>query len=212
MTGRGKGSNTLRALTRSGLPADGPFLIVVAGPNGAGKTTFVDHYIRPSGLRIVNPDEVARGIAPLAPASVAYEAADIADALRERLIAAGTSFCMETVFSDPVGAKIASLQRAQHAGYALFVVFIGLASPELSAARVAQRVERGGHDIPDDKLAARYPRTLINLAAAIELADHLLLFDNSSADRPYRFVAEFEHGALRRKARTLPGWTRNLIE
>ena len=145
MTRRDKGSKALRAP----LAADGPFVSVVAGPNGAGKSTFVDEYIRPSRLRIVNPDEIARGLAPLAPASVAYEAADVADALRERLVGTGSSFCMETVFSDPAGAKIAFLKRAQAAGYAVLLVFIGLDSPELSAARVAQRVEEGGHDIPD---------------------------------------------------------------
>ncbi len=201
-----------RSALRAQLLAAGPFLIAVAGPNGAGKSTFVDHYVRPSGIRIINPDEIARGLAPLAPASVAYEAADVADALRERLVAAGTSFCMETVFSDPAGAKLAFLKRAQAAGYVVFLVFVGLDSAELSAARVAQRVEQGGHDIPDEKLEARYPRTLTNLAAAIETVDCLLLLDNSSADRPYAFVAEVRGGAMRRKARRIPRWAKALLD
>jgi predicted ABC-type ATPase len=207
MTRRREGADTPRAR----LLTEERFVIVVAGPNGAGKSTFVDNYIRPSGLRIINPDDIARGLAPLAPASVAYEAADVADALRERLVAAGTSFCMETVFSDPVGSKLGFLKRAQESGYAVFLVFIGLESAALSAARVAQRVEQGGHDIPDDKLEARYPRTLTNLIDAVEFVNHAILLDNSSADVPYRFVAEFDQGVLIRQGNRIPKWLIGII-
>jgi predicted ABC-type ATPase len=31
--------------------------VVVAGPNGAGKSTFVDTFLRPTGILIVNPDK-----------------------------------------------------------------------------------------------------------------------------------------------------------
>jgi predicted ABC-type ATPase len=202
MTARRGGADALRAQ----LNARGPFVIVAAGPNGAGKTTFVDHFIRPSSLRIINPDEIARGLAPLSPESVAYEAADVADALRGRLVAAGSPFCTETVFSDPAGSKLAFLKSAQRSGYVVFLVFIGLESAALSSARVAQRVEKGGHDIPDDKLEARYPRTLSNLKSALAFVNHALILDNSSADHPYRFVAEFQRGALIRKVKALPEW------
>ena len=38
-------------------------LVVVAGPNGAGKSTFVETFLRPTGLRVVNPDQIARALA-----------------------------------------------------------------------------------------------------------------------------------------------------
>jgi predicted ABC-type ATPase len=194
------------AALRRQLEADGPFIIVVAGSNGAGKSTFVDRYVRPAGLRIINPDDVARGLAAVSPDAVAYEAAEIAAVLRQRLVAEGRSFCMETVLSDPVGEKPRFLREAQRAGYVIFLVFIGLESAQLSIARVMQRVDEGGHDVPDEKLVARYPRTLANLERTLAFADHALLFDNSSADAPYRFVAEFVSGRLAQRSRHRPRW------
>ena len=41
--------------------------------------------------------------------------------------------------------------------------------------------------------------------------NHALLFDNSSADEPYRFVAEFEQGALIRKAKHIPKWSAGIV-
>jgi predicted ABC-type ATPase len=50
-------------------------IVVVAGPNGAGKTTFVETFLAPLGLRVVNPDAIARALFPDAPGTAAYEAA-----------------------------------------------------------------------------------------------------------------------------------------
>jgi predicted ABC-type ATPase len=181
---------------RERLSSADQLLVVVAGPNGAGKTTFVERYVKPTGLRIVNPDEIARALASEAPDSVAYEAAQLAETVRRDLVSRGMSFCMETVFSDPHGAKIEFLREARSKGYFVFLVFIGLDSPELAVSRVMQRTEAGGHDVPDEKIVTRFPRAILNLRSAIAFVDHALVFDNSSADEPYRLVAEFTAGAL----------------
>ena len=99
---------------------------------------------------------------------------------------------------------------AQAAGFAVILVFIGLESSELCTARVAQRVEEGGHDVPDEKILGRYPRTLTNLGKAIPIVDHVYLFDNSSYDEPYRFVASYRRGRLRRRVDPLPPWAQEL--
>lgn len=97
----GKGGSRRR---RSG--AEERLLIVVGGPNGAGKSTFVETFLKPTGILTVNPDEVAKGLSPDSPEDVAYEAAGVADTWRRDLAARGVSFCMETVFADPQGAKL----------------------------------------------------------------------------------------------------------
>jgi len=178
-----------------------PLLLVIAGPNGAGKSTFYDEYLSGLGLYYVNADLISGrfGIEP-------YDAAQVADAVRSILMRAGNTFCMETVFSDPDGDKLELLRTAKAAGYEVVIVFIGLDSPELSVARVAQRVAEGGHDVPDEKLHARYPRTFQNLSRAIEIADVIYVFDNSSADDPYRFVAIFEEGEFMGSASQWPDW------
>lgn len=181
-------------------------LIVVAGPNGAGKSTFVDTFLKPTGILIVSPDEVAKGLSPDSPEDVAYEAARVADTWRRDLAARGVSFCMETVFSDPGGDKLRFLRECQSGGYTVLLVFIGLESAELSLGRVIQRVEQGGHDVPDAKIEARFPRTFDNLRQALTFVDRALLFDNSSADRPFRFVAEFTSGKRLRRKGFAPSW------
>jgi predicted ABC-type ATPase len=198
------GGNRGRQRRRTG--AKQRLLVVVAGPNGAGKSTFVETFLKPTGMLIVNPDEVAKGLSPDSPEAGAYEAARVADAWRRDLTARGVSFCMETVFSDPQGAKLEFLKECQSNGYTVMLVFIGLESADLSLGRVMQRVEGGGHDVPDEKVETRFPRTFDNLRQALTFVDGVLLFDNSSSDHPFRFVAAFRNGKRRRRKGYAPAW------
>ena len=191
-----------------------PVLIWLAGPNGAGKTTFFEEYLGSLGLPFVNADRVARVLRDAEPAAssddVDRRAFTEAERLRAALVEARLSFCAETVFSDPVGAKLKFLQDARARGFATFLVFVGLDSAVLSVARVSQRVQQGGHDVPDEKLHARFPRTLVNLRGAISLVDEAFLFDNSSYDRPYRIVAVYREGRLVSQHAPLPPWALEL--
>lgn len=195
---------------RERIAAASSVLVVVAGPNGAGKTTFVETSLHPLGLRVVNPDSIARALFPDSPDEAAYEAARAADAVRTDLLRRGISFCMETVFSDPAGLKLAFIEEARKQGYIVILIFVGLESSDLSAARVMQRVEEGGHDVPDAKIVSRFPRVLANLAKALPFVDHAFLFDNSSADEPYRFVAELRAGRIAKRGAARPRWWTSL--
>jgi predicted ABC-type ATPase len=188
-------------------------LVILAGPNGSGKTTFFEYYLAPLGLRFVNADLIARSLADSpAPETVAYAAAQIADAERHLLLAEGQSFCMETVFSDRNQEKLSFLRQAINQGYTILLVFICLEFPELNIARVSQRVTDGGHDVPDEKIVSRYPRSIDNLKSALPLADLALLLDNSCVTEPYRFVALLHHGKIAQITDTLPNWAAFLIE
>lgn len=191
-----------------------PVLLFLAGPNGAGKSTFFQLYLSDLGWPFVNADEIGKALREEAIPGSAEDFDRLAfvraEELREARLAAGASFCTETVFSDPEGSKLEFLGLAQGLGYHVILVFIGLDSPELSVARVMQRVELGGHDVPDAKLLARYPRTIANLKAAIPLVDDAYLFDNSSASDPFRMVAIYSEGQLVLQNEPLPGWTLGL--
>lgn len=178
-----------------------PVLVVLAGPNGAGKTTFFPVHLEASGLRFLDPDLLAQEL-KLQPT----DAAQALDALREALVAQRESFVFETVFSDPVGAKLAFLKAAVKAGYTVILCFIGVAGPATSDERVAMRVSQGGHDVPQAKLVASYPRTLANLQKALRALPHVFIFDNEDLRTPYRKVAVFEHGKAVRQAAALPKW------
>lgn len=184
-----------------------PIVVAIAGPNGAGKSTFFHSHLAATGLHFVNADVLADEIA-LTP----YEAAQMADVLRRELLKRGESFVFETVFSDPVGDKVAFLEEAVRSGYTVVLCYIGLGSAEQSTQRVAMRVSQGGHDVPDDKLLSRFPRTLNNLQLALHRLPYVLIYDNSDLAAPFRQVAVFEHGQLRQEQEPVPEWLRPLLQ
>jgi predicted ABC-type ATPase len=178
-----------------------PIVVAVAGPNGAGKTTFFEAHLARAGLRFVNADDLARELGV-----DAYEAAELAGRLRQTLLDQGESFVFETVFSDPVGDKVTFLHAAAARGYTVVLCFIGIDGPAMSEERVAMRVLQGGHDVPTEKLEARYPRTLENLARAILELPHVLVYDNSDLGRPFRLVAAYERGKALERHAPRPRW------
>ncbi|MBX3415733.1 MAG: zeta toxin family protein [Pirellulales bacterium] len=178
-----------------------PMIVAIAGPNGAGKTSFYLAHLADSGLPFINADElaIASGVDP-------YIAAAMAEELRKNHLEQGWSFAFETVFSDPLGEKIRFLERAVQRGYEVVLCFIALPNVDTSMERVAIRVLQGGHDVPDDKLIARFPRTFANLRSAIQHLPHVLIFDNSNLNQPYCLVAQFERGKLQGDRSTIPAW------
>lgn len=184
------------------LPLDRrPVIVAVTGPNGAGKTTFYHAHLRSVGLRFVNADVMARELN-----LDAYSAARMADVLRRQLVEQRESFVFETVFSDPVGDKLAFLKEAAGNGYTVVLCFIGLSGPDVSEERVAMRVSQGGHDVPSEKLTSRFPRTLVNFQAAICELPHVWVFDNDDLRESFRRIAVFEQGRPVFLARRVPGW------
>jgi predicted ABC-type ATPase len=183
-----------------------PLLVAVAGPNGSGKTTFYHSMLKQAGLRLVNADNIARELQ-----IDAYEAARVAAAVRDELLRQRESFVFETVFSDPVGDKLAFLERATDSGYAVALYFIGLSSPQLSCKRVAMRVLQGGHDVPTEKIFARFPRTQANLGTAFRRLPHVRVHDNSNLRTPYRLVAVTAAGRITQLHRPVPPWLKPLL-
>ncbi len=202
------------AAAREALAQSEPVLIFLAGPNGAGKSTFYRDYLQPLGIPFINADEMARrlreSVLPTETQDIERLAFQITEKQRSSILAGRLSFCTETVFSDPKGAKLEFLRKARALGYRSFLVFIGLSHLDLSVARVMQRVEAGGHDVPDEKLRDRYPRTLANLRKAIPIVDEAFLFDNSADRDPFRIVLIYLSGQVVRRVEPLPAWTAGL--
>jgi predicted ABC-type ATPase len=178
-----------------------PLIVTIAGPNGAGKSTFHEAFLEQTGLYFVNADRIAQAVG-----IGAYEASQMAELLCHELVAQRESFIFETVFSDPVGAKVAFLTNAQSQGYTVLLCFIGLESADLSDERVAMRVQQGGNDVPPDKIVTRYPRSLANLQRAITALQWVWVYDNSNLASPFRKLAEYENGKRVFSFPPLPGW------
>jgi predicted ABC-type ATPase len=119
-----------------------------------------------------------------------YLAADIAAFIRNKLIQHGISFSFETVMSHR--GKLDLLLYAKQKGYQIYLYFVATDNPEINISRVKNRVKKKGHNVAEDKIRARYYRSLDLLFDAVKLSRRAYLFDNSS--RYYEFVAEVEHG------------------
>ncbi len=183
-----------------------PLIVAIAGPNGAGKTTFFNAYVQRMGLRFVNADDIARTLN-----ITAYEAAEIAGALRRDLVKQRESFAFETVFSDEVGDKLSFLSAAAASGYHAVLYFIAISSPEASMGRVEMRVSKGGHDVPTGKLISRFPRTMANLKAAIRTLPIVRIYDNDDLANPFRKIAEYRNGNLHSRADAIPDYLRHIF-
>lgn len=180
-----------------------PVLHLLAGSNGAGKSTLFALRIGPlTRLPFVNADVIAAERWPDDTAAHGHEASALAAAQRDELLAARASFATETVFSHP--SKVDLVRTARTAGY-LVTLHVVLVPVELTVARVANRVETGGHDVPEDKVRAQHARLWAHVAEAIGLAHDTIVYDNSRPERAFRIVARFRDGRPVGAA-DWPGW------
>ena len=82
------------------------------------------------------------------------------------------------------------LKSLQADGYTFHLVYLWLPTVELAVARVAERVRRGGHTVPEDIVRRRYDRSLANFFALYStFADSWVMLDNSIQRRP-RLIAK----------------------
>jgi len=179
-------------------------LDLIVGPNGAGKTTLYERVISPDrpGLPFVNADAIAAGRFGGAAARMSYAAAEIAATTRRALIDARLDFCTETVFSHR--SKVDLIDAAVAAGYDV-VLHVVMVPVDLSASRVAARVAAGGHDVPADKIPARYERIWPNVVSAVRRCRRCVVYDNSHDAGPIE-VAAFRAGLADYPPRW-PDWT-----
>lgn len=159
-------------------------LYIIGGCNGAGKTT-ASYTVLPDILdcrEFVNADEIARGLSPFNPADVSIEAGRLMLKRIEELLAREESFSIETTLATRSYVNL--VHRAHNKGYRVTLLFFWLNSPELAIQRVAERVSKGGHDIPEDIIRRRYVsgiQNLFNLYAAE--VDSWSIYDNSTTLR-----------------------------
>lgn len=159
-------------------------LYIIAGCNGAGKTT-ASFTILPEVLdckEFINADEIAKGLSPFQPESVATQAGRIMLARMDELLQKGETFAFETTLATKSYKQ--KIEWAQANGYEVTLLFFWLDSPNMAKKRVAQRVVEGGHSIPSQTIERRYHNGIANLFAIyIDMVDICYIFDNSEGER-----------------------------
>ena len=156
-----------------------PILYIIAGCNGAGKTT-ASYSVLPDLLNcreFVNADEIAKGLSPFNPESVAIEAGKLMLQRINLLLCQRKTFAIETTLATRSYASL--IKRAHEKGYQVVLLFFWLSSPEMAIERVAKRVSEGGHNIPTETIIRRYWLGLQNFFNIFTpLVDSWMFFDN----------------------------------
>lgn len=159
-------------------------LYIIAGCNGAGKTT-ASITVLPEILQckeFVNADEIAKGLSPFNPESVAIEAGRLMLQRIKFLLQGNESFAIETTLSTKSYANL--VKEAKLNGFQVQLLFFWLLTPDHAIERVAQRVKEGGHNIPVDVIRRRYQAGIENLFNIyIPIVDSWMLIENQSNPR-----------------------------
>lgn len=191
-----------------------PELIVIAGPNGSGKTTVTQQFLHhewSEGVVYINPDEVAMEMfGDWNSQEAVLKAANYCDEWRERCLRDRVSFVFETVFS--ADDKIDFLIRAQEAGFFIRVFYIATNHPSINAARIANRVIEGGHEVPISKIISRYYKSILNCETIADKVDRLYVYDNSVDGKSAQPLFRLSDGHLAKMyVPTLPEWAQNIL-
>jgi predicted ABC-type ATPase len=168
---------------------------VIAGPNGAGKTTFATKFL-PDFVKcreFLNADLIATGLSPFAPESQNVRAGRLLLTRISELTAAQENFGFETTLAGRSYAH--QFRRMKLQGYQIVLFFLWLPSADLSVARVAGRVRKGGHNVPEEDVRRRFAAGLRNFFGLYRpLVEMWSLYDASRL--PPRLVASEQSGKL----------------
>lgn len=155
-----------------------PQVVILAGPNGAGKSTLAARFI-PSGVVFLNADDIARERAAPPGPRADLAAGRILLHRLNTLEDAGQSFALETNLASRTLAS--RIPRWQAWGYHVGLLFLWLPNSDVAVQRVAQRVQSGGHDIPEATIRRRYRKGLrLFLHTYQPLVDSWRVYDNTS--------------------------------
>jgi predicted ABC-type ATPase len=191
-----------------------PVLIVIAGPNGSGKTTITSKILKHEWLEnalYVNPDKVAQDrFGDWNSPEAVLQAAQYCEEQREACLRQGQSLIFETVLSTD--SKVDFIRRAHEAGYFIRIFFVSTAHPAINAARIAQRVMEGGHDVPISKIISRYQKSILNCKRVAAIADRVYIYDNSVDDAEARLLFRMTDGRpFKRYTDDIPEWALTIL-
>lgn len=152
-----------------------PEVMVFAGPNGSGKSTITE--MAKTVGQYINADDIKRTIL-----CSDLEAAQKAEKLRNRKIAARDDFTFETVLSTDRNLNL--LRQAKEQGYFVRGIYVLTANADINVARVHSREALGGHGVPEDKIRTRYEKALKLIPELVKVCDVLHIYDNT--EEPFR--------------------------
>ncbi len=134
-------------------------LYIIAGANGSGKSTFAEVLLKEKKLEFLNADEIAKEISPDAINSVPISAGKEYFKRLNAFFRLNKSFAIETTLSGNNIVRI--INKAEQQNYKITLVYSFLQNCTTCIARVKQRVENGGHDVPEEDIIRRYYKSIV---------------------------------------------------
>lgn len=177
---------------------------IIGGVNGTGKSSLtgvLKTQTTDLGV-IIDVDRITAeaGVSAIKGGRIALERID--DCLAKNI-----SFTQETTLSGHKTEDTAARARTQ--GYHVRLYYVGLDTPEECLARIANRVRRGGHNIPENDVQRRFAGRWEAVEKVLPYCDEARFFDN---DNGFMEVAEYRNGELVLKGERRPAWIKELAE
>ena len=129
---------------------------------------------------------------------------------RERCLSERQSFVFETVMSAI--DKVDFIAKAKKSGFFIRLFFISTNSPTINASRIADRVMKGGHDVPITKIISRYYKSIENCKAVSAIVDRLYVYDNSVDGKEAKLQFRLVNGVMGRMyVNEVPEWAQAIL-
>lgn len=178
---------------------------IFAGVNGAGKTSMYQSIYVDKNEKRINTDEMVSRIGSWKDENLQAKCAREAVKLINEYITNGISFNQETTLCGK--SIIRNIKAAKKNGFYVVLNYISLDNPETAKNRVAKRVEKGGHGIPEEVIERRYYNSQINLKKVVNLCDQVKIYDNTNK---FKAILAIKSGTLIWKDDILPSWITDL--
>jgi len=176
---------------------------IIGGVNGAGKSSLTG--VLKSRLHdlgtIVDVDKLTAKLG-----KGAVEGGKAALALMNGCLVRNVNFAQETTLSGHRTER--TVKEARDRGYYIRLFYVGLDSLDESLKRIRNRVEKGGHDIPEDDVSRRFAERFDSLRRILPYCDEATLFDN---DNGFVAVAEYRNGEIIAITDKRPAWLMELL-
>ena len=138
------------------MDASNKEILIVAGGNGVGKTTFARAFLQEYDYEFLNADEIAKSLSAENPSEKKISAGKLFFQKLNEAVEQNKSLLIESTLSGRYLQKF--IERLQKQDYQITIIFLFVESTEILIERIAERVKKGGHFVPDEDVKRRFMR------------------------------------------------------
>ena len=174
------------------------YYTMIGGVNGTGKSSLsgvLRRQLTDMGI-IIDPDNIAaqEKCDRITAGKIAIE--KVQECLKKEV-----NFSQETTLSGQRTLK--TIKKAREAGYSIRLFYVGISSADESLERIANRVRKGGHNIPEKDVRRRYEKRFSDLALVLPYCNEVHFYDNENG---FREVAVYQNGDIIPVTDSIPAW------